>query len=409
MEKGGNSLKDKNWTVQLIFIMGGILLLLSGCNLIPKEQEALAPPLIEPAATQYDIEVIERNDLIDAYEGSAVFHSANSTDVYTRELGQRIKEIHVEPNQNVEKGQLLIELEQDDLEFEVTQQQIALNEAKLDVDSANERKKEQETLRANIEKKKNKLKEINDEIKEQEAILKKLENEDEKQKQHDKIANLHQKKQQQQQDIEMTEQQLVNMGDLNRDVTRAQLNVERQQNQLTNFQTKLEATKITAPMAGRITSLTELKAGDVVEPFDSLATLSDPQSLRLVATPVGSRVDDLTVGMEVLIDWDGKGLLGKVVDLPDEHNPDKDIGIEVEDLPASIDLGERAKIQIVFEIRENAITIPTSAIRNYNEQQVVRILDGENLTEVGIKTGLEVGERVEVISGLNEGDQLILR
>ncbi|GAA0302720.1 macrolide-specific efflux system membrane fusion protein [Gracilibacillus halotolerans] len=402
-------MRDKNWTGQLIFIMGGILLLLSGCNLIPKEQEALAPPLIEPAATQYDIEVIERNDLIDAYEGSAVFHSANSTEVYTRELGHRIKEIHVEPNQNVEKGQLLIELEQDDLEFEVTQQQIALNEAKLDVDSANERKKEQQTLRANIEKKKNKLKEINDDIKEQEALLKKLENEEEQQKQQDKIAKLDQKKQQQQQDIEMTEQQLVNMADLNRDVTRAQLNVERQQNQLTNFQTKLEATKITAPMSGRITSLTELKAGDIVEPFDSLATLSDPQSLRLVATPVGNRVDDLTVGMEVLIDLDGKELLGKVVDLPDENNPDKDIGIEVEDLPASIDLGERAKIQIVFEIRENAITIPTSAIRNYDEQQVVRILDGENLTEVGIKTGLEVGDRVEVISGLNEGDQLILR
>src|SRR5690606_8382618 len=104
--------------------------------------------------------------------------------------------------------------------------QIALNEAKLDVDSANERKKEQDTLRANIEKKKNKLKEINDEIKEQEAILKKLENDDEQQKQQDKIASLHQKKQQQQQDIEMTEQQLVNMADLNRDVTRAQLNVE---------------------------------------------------------------------------------------------------------------------------------------------------------------------------------------
>ena len=402
-------MKDKKSTVQLVFIMIGFLLFLSGCNLIPKEQEALAPPLIEPAATQYDIEVIERTDLIDAYEGSAVFHSANSTDVYTRELGHRIKEVHVEPNQTVEDGQLLIELEQDDLAFEVTQQQIALNEAKLDVDSANERKKEQETLRANIEKKKNQLQDINDDMKEQEGILKKLEDENERQKQQNKIASLQEKKQQKQQEIEMEEQQLVKMSDLNRDITRAELNVERQQNQLNNLQTKLEATKIIAPMAGRITSLTELKAGDMVEPFETLATISDPESLRLVATPVGSRVDDLSVGMEVHIDWDGRELAGEVVDLPDENNPDKDISIEVHDMPASIDLGERAKIQIIFEIRENAITIPTSAIRNYDEQQVVRILDGENLTEIGIQTGLEVGDRVEVISGLNEGDQLILR
>ena len=395
--------------MELVLVMVGWMLFLSGCSLIPKEQEALAPPLIEPAATQYDLEVIERTDLIDAFEGSAVFHSANSTEVYTRELGHRIKEIHVEPNQNVEKGQLLIELEQDDLEFDVTQQQIALNEANLDVDSAKERKKEQEKLRANIEKMKSKLQSIHAEIKEQEGILKKLEDENERQKQQDKIANLQQKKQQQQQEIDMMEQQLVKLSDINRDITRAELNVERQQNQLANFKTKLEATKITAPMSGRITSLTDLKAGDTVEPFESLATISDPKSLRLVATPVGSRVDDLTVGMEVQIDWDGKELLGEVVDLPDENNPDKDISIEVHDMPASIDLGERAKIQIIFEIRENAITIPTSAIRNYDEQQVVRILDGENLTEIGIQTGLEVGDRVEVISGLNEGDQLILR
>lgn len=395
--------------MELVLVMVGWMLFLSGCSLIPKEQEALAPPLIEPVATQYDLEVIERTDLIDAFEGSAVFHSANSTEVYTRELGHRIKEIHVEPNQNVEKGQLLIELEQDDLEFDVTQQQIALNEANLDVDSAKERKKEQEKLRANIEKMKSKLQSIHAEIKEQEGILKKLEDENERQKQQDKIANLQQKKQQQQQEIDMMEQQLVKLSDINRDITRAELNVERQQNQLANFKTKLEATKITAPMSGRITSLTDLKAGDTVEPFESLATISDPQSLRLVATPVGSRVDDLTVGMEVQIDWDGKELLGEVVDLPDENNPDKDISIEVHDMPASIDLGERAKIQIIFEIRENAITIPTSAIRNYDEQQVVRILDGENLTEIGIQTGLEVGDRVEVISGLNEGDQLILR
>lgn len=395
--------------MELVLVMVGWMLFLSGCSLIPKEQEALAPPLIEPAATQYDLEVIERTDLIDAFEGSAVFHSANSTEVYTRELGHRIKEIHVEPNQNVEKGQLLIELEQDDLEFDVTQQQIALNEANLDVDSAKERKKEQEKLRANIEKMKSKLQSIHAEIKEQEGILKKLEDENERQKQQDKIANLQQKKQQQQQEIDMMEQQLVKLSDINRDITRAELNVERQQNQLANFKTKLEATKITAPMSGRITSLTDLKAGDTVEPFESLATISDQQSLRLVATPVGSRVDDLTVGMEVQIDWDGKELLGEVVDLPDENNPDKDISIEVHDMPASIDLGERAKIQIIFEIRENAITIPTSAIRNYDEQQVVRILDGENLTEIGIQTGLEVGDRVEVISGLNEGDQLILR
>ncbi|PIB55573.1 biotin/lipoyl-binding protein, partial [Pseudomonas sp. 2995-3] len=71
--------------------------------------------------------------MIDAYQGRAEFISTNTVDVYYPELGQRIKELHIERNQVVEKGDLLIELEQGDLAFQIQQQQITLSEAKLDI------------------------------------------------------------------------------------------------------------------------------------------------------------------------------------------------------------------------------------------------------------------------------------
>ena len=147
----------------------------------------------------------------------------------------------------------------------------------------------------------------------------------------------------------------------------------------------------------------------MVEPFETLVTISEPESLRLVSNSIGSRGDELSIGMEVNITIDEQELAGVIFDLPDENAPDKGISIEVKEIPSSIDLGESAEIKIVFDIREDIISIPQSAVRNYEQQQVVRVLDGDNLKEVGVQTGLEVDDRVEVISGLEEGDQLILR
>ncbi len=386
-----------------------LVFLLSGCSLLPKEQEALAPPLLEPAATQYETETVTRIDLIDAYEARAEFQSTNSADVYYRELGQRVKEVHVKPNQAVKKGDLLIELEQDDLPFQVQQQQINLNEAKLDVESALERKKEQEKLQSDIQALKNEMTKVDNEIKEQKDKIRATDNEEKLIERQTKLDSTEQKKLQIEQELAMKELQQQSMSDINRDIQRAELNVERQQNQLNNYRTKLEASLITAPISGIITSLAKLQAGEMIEPFQTLVTISDPNSLRLVSKPSGNRVNELSVGMEVIVTIDGKELNGEIFDLPDENAPDKDISIEVKDIPSSIDLGERANIKIIFEIREDVITIPASAIRNYEDQQVVRILDGDNLTEVGVQTGLKVDDRVEVISGLEEGDQLILR
>lgn len=389
----------------------GIALILTGCSFLPQEQEALAPPLIEPAATQYETETLARGDLIDAYEGRAVFTSTKSEDVYYRDLGQRIKEVHIERNQSVEKGDLLIELEQGDLAFQLQQQQINLNEAKLDVESAQERKNDQEKLLSDIEALKKERDKLQEEIKTQKDKLKNTDIENEKEiiDIQNKLTNLEQKKQEIEQDINLTEQQKLSMSDINRDITRTELNVERQQNQLDNYRTMLDATQIIAPISGVITSLADLKVGEMVEPFETLVTISDPASLRLVTNSIGSRGEELSIGMEVTITIDGQELEGEIFDLPDENAPDKDISIEVKEIPSSINLGESAEIRIIFGIREDVINIPQSAVRNYEDQQVVRILDGDNLKEVEVQTGLHVDDRVEIIGGLEEGDQLILR
>ena len=40
------------------------LALLTGCGLLPQEEEALAPPVVEPEAVDYETVAVERKDMV---------------------------------------------------------------------------------------------------------------------------------------------------------------------------------------------------------------------------------------------------------------------------------------------------------------------------------------------------------
>lgn len=71
--------------------------------------------------------------------------------------------------------------------------------------------------------------------------------------------------------------------------------------------------------------------------------------------------------------------------------------------------GMTANIDVETASRRNVISVPQRAIISKNGLKAVRILDGEEVREVTVELGLKgsLGD-VEVISGLNEGDRVIL-
>lgn len=75
-----------------------------------------------------------------------------------------------------------------------------------------------------------------------------------------------------------------------------------------------------------------------------------------------------------------------------------------------METGTVGRITVVLDSRENVINIPKLAVHTANGESFVHCLGEDGLREVRwVKTGLYGDERVEILSGLEEGDRVILR
>lgn len=70
--------------------------------------------------------------------------------------------------------------------------------------------------------------------------------------------------------------------------------------------------------------------------------------------------------------------------------------------------GMYATVQLDGAARAEALTVPTEAVIRTGTRSVVLIAEDEaRFRPVAVRTGVEVGERIEVLEGLNEGQQVV--
>ncbi len=78
--------------------------------------------------------------------------------------------------------------------------------------------------------------------------------------------------------------------------------------------------------------------------------------------------------------------------------------------PADLDLrpGMNANVTIQTAIRQNVLLIPESALRTVGQRNFVTVLKNGTQTETEIQIGLRSNGMVEVASGLNQGEKVVL-
>lgn len=67
-----------------------------------------------------------------------------------------------------------------------------------------------------------------------------------------------------------------------------------------------------------------------------------------------------------------------------------------------------ARVTITVGERKNALVVPLAAIKEEKEQKYVQVMVGGKPEKVFVQVGLSDDEHVEIISGLNEGDSIVL-
>jgi multidrug efflux pump subunit AcrA (membrane-fusion protein) len=70
--------------------------------------------------------------------------------------------------------------------------------------------------------------------------------------------------------------------------------------------------------------------------------------------------------------------------------------------------GMSGDAEITFSEKKNVLSIPLGAISKKDNKILVKVLENEITKEVEIKAGVATLEYLEVLSGLKEGDKVIL-
>ncbi len=172
-------------------------------------------------------------------------------------------------------------------------------------------------------------------------------------------------------------------------------------------------TRITAPFAGVVSQRYEAPGAMVQGGSKPLIHLTQVNRLRLVLPVPESIVPRVKLGapVEVRVDAVSTVVHGKVMRFTGMLNSNTrtmQTEVDVPNSAYSLKPGMYAYATITLDAKDDVLAIPIQAIRGDAKQQIA-IVNAKNQIELrDVRLGLETPERVEVLSGLNEGDRVVI-
>lgn len=192
--------------------------------------------------------------------------------------------------------------------------------------------------------------------------------------------------------------------------------ISQSQRQLESIQKQLEATKLTAPFDGVVAEI-GARSGDQIEAYSPIVNVMNPSKLEVVVSDVPS--DDLarlTVGQAASLSFvqgSGASVAGEISKLPGNQAAGSavkaDLALRISFDPADLDLtvGDPAGITITLRRSASALWLPPQAINSFDQRHFVMLKDGAQTREVDVTLGIVAADRVEIVSGLSEGDTVV--
>lgn len=94
---------------------------------------------------------------------------------------------------------------------------------------------------------------------------------------------------------------------------------------------------------------------------------------------------------------------------PENPEEESEVYFHIEDESAYLQSGDGGEFSLLVEEKQDVLYIPKGAVTLVNDQKIVYVEDKDGIRSVKeIETGLETDRYVEVTSGLEEGDSIIV-
>lgn len=185
----------------------------------------------------------------------------------------------------------------------------------------------------------------------------------------------------------------------------AQQSLRSAQLQVDQIRDQITRASLYAPIDGVVLEVT-IQPGSQVQAFNTVITIGKPEPQEAVANLAIGDAQRLSVG-----------LVGECQVI---NQPDTAVQCIVRQIPlsardadqttrvaASLDnvpLNQLVEVKMPLDVRENVLWLPPAAIRTFQNRTFVVLETPDGPRSVDVQIGLRTDERVEIISGVNEGD-----
>ena len=348
-----------------------------------------------PVATTAAVSIVKRSDLGDTLTVSGAFKPFQDIDVHAKVAGY-IKVIHVDVGDHVKEGQTLAVLEIPELAAELAGTDAAVHAAQDQIRRAQGDLDRAQSTHTAAHSAYHRLKQAADT---QPGLVAQQEVDDWQAK-----------------DLSAEAQ----VASAEAELSGAKQQLEEAEDKKKQYAALSDYTRITAPFAGVIT-IRYADTGSLIAAGTSSSTQSMPvvrlaqvSVLRLVLQIPESVAPQIHVGGSIKVhvqalNHDFEGKVSRFADSLDQQTRTMETEVDFQNPDGKLMPGMFCEAYFVHDKKKSVLTIPMEAVSHSGDQATVFVVDSQNaVSERPVKLGQESSTQIEVLSGLTEGERVIV-
>ncbi len=201
------------------------------------------------------------------------------------------------------------------------------------------------------------------------------------------------------------------------DIKLIKAQIENIDSQLEKLEFEIQESFLKSPVSGQIEKIYKKEGELISSPRDKVLTLISSSLVQVCVDIYEEDVPQIKIGSLVKINlpaFPQKTFKGKVIFIDDTPKIIDDVTYyEIKiaflgEIPNEIKEGMTADITIETAKKENVLIVPNEAIFKEKGEAFVEVFENGKIEKRKIKTGLEGENFTEIISGLKEGEKVIL-
>ncbi len=178
---------------------------------------------------------------------------------------------------------------------------------------------------------------------------------------------------------------------------------------VTQAKTVLSWAVVRSPIGGTVIDKM-VEAGDMVQPGQTLVRVFNPEKMQLVARVPESLASELSLGQQISVKVDvlPQACIGEVSEIvPEAASQSRTFEVKVTGpCPPGVYSGMFGRLFIPVGT-ERQIRVPAGAVRTYGQLHQVLVTDGQMQERRFVTVGERVGGQVVVLSGLQAGERIV--